>query len=173
MKNSVKKAERLIAVAMSMLASAQKELDKLQKESNVNVLEGNKETANPHSEETVVVNAKKAYVKPESKVKDKAITDLTHDEIEVLGNQILTKFNLDYKGKANFICLHYTQFNNGKDVAFLDRHHVTCEVYEDDKLLGSKYIHVANLNEFGILRASGLYTWNHNTYEPKKIWLEV
>lgn len=98
----------------------------------------------------------------------------TYDEEVILGCAILGEFNIEYAGTASNICLHLSQFENGKTTKFLDRYHVTCEIYDTNgTLLASKYIHKDNLSKFPELVQLGLYTYNHINYEPKKIYFAL
>lgn len=97
------------------------------------------------------------------------IDTMSFDEEVILGCKILMAFDIKYNGKASYITLHLKTFNNGKKVAYLDRYHVACDVYDEDgKLLGSKYIHKDCLIEFPELLKKGLYTWDKN-FKPKSI----
>ena len=94
---------------------------------------------------------------------------MSFDEEVILGCKLLMAFDIKYNGKASYITLHLKTFNNGKKVAYLDRYHVACDVYDEDgKLLGSKYIHKDCLVEFPELLKKGLYTWDKN-FKPKSI----
>lgn len=97
------------------------------------------------------------------------IDTMSFDEEVILGCKLLMAFDIKYNGKASYITLHLKTFNNGKKVAYLDRYHVACDVYDEDgKLLGSKYIHKDCLIEFPELLKKGLYTWDKN-FKPKSI----
>lgn len=101
------------------------------------------------------------------------IDTMSFDEEVILGCRILMAFDIKYNGKASYITLHLKTFNNGQKVAYLDRYHVACDVYDEDgKLLGSKYIHKDCLIEFPELLKKGLYTWDKN-FKPKSISLMV
>lgn len=94
---------------------------------------------------------------------------MSFDEEVILGCKLLMAFDIKYNGKASYITLHLKTFNNGKKVAYLDRYHVACDVYDEDgKLLGSKYIHKDCLVGFPELLKKGLYTWDKN-FKPKSI----
>lgn len=97
------------------------------------------------------------------------IDTMSFDEEVILGCKLLMAFDIKYNGKASYITLHLKTFNNGKKVAYLDRYHVACDVYDEDgKLLGSKYIHKDCLVGFPELLKKGLYTWDRN-FKPKSI----
>ena len=115
-------------------------------------------------------DTKAVEVEVSNETYDKVKVDvMSLDEEIILGCKLLMAFDIKYIGKASYIILHLKTFNNGKKVAYLDRYHVACDVYDEDgKLLGSKYIHKDCLVGFPELLKKGLYTWDKN-FKPKSI----
>lgn len=98
-----------------------------------------------------------------------AVETMSLDEEIILGCKLLVTFDVKYTGKASYITLHLKTFKNGKQVDYLDRYHVACDVYDEEgNLLGSKYVHKDYLVGFPELLKKGLYTWDKN-FKPKSL----
>lgn len=168
MKSTINQLKNELVVLKAMVDNMEKHIAEL--EAQLNPVE---EIPQVVVEEELPILPEEIIIPEETMVIIYSNTPSREEEV-MLGCQILNEFNVNYIGCADYIELHLTQKDYGKENLFLDKKTITCDVYDENgKLLGSKSTAADNVYSKHPELKNKIHKWAKDTFIPKKVTLAV